>query len=73
MLSAIINLTCLGESWNRTKPGANIDLELWVHPNREPCLHDGEMDPDGWVHQGRATSLPMRPIEQAGGVEGQVS
>ena len=72
MLSAIVSLTCLGESWKGTKPGANIDLEHWVHLNREPCLHRGKVDLDGWVHQGRATSLPTRPIEQAGGVEGQV-
>ena len=72
MLSAIVSLACLGESWNRMKPGANIDLEHWVHLSREPCLHRGKVDLDGWVHQGRATSLPMRPIEQAGGVEGQV-
>ena len=72
MLSAIISLTCLGESWKGTKPGANIDLEHWVHLNREPCLHRGKVDLDGWFHEGRATSLPTRPTHQAGGVGGQV-
>ena len=71
MLSIIVSLACL-ESWNGTKPGANIDLEGWVHLNREPCLHRGEVDLNGWVHQGLAPSLPTRPIVQAGGVEGQV-
>ena len=72
MLSAIVSLACLGESWKGIKPGANIDQEGWVHLNREPCLHRGKVDLDGWVHQGRATSLPMRPTHQARGVGGQV-
>ena len=71
MLSIIVSLACL-ESWNGTKPGANIDLEGWVHLKGEPCLHTGKVDLNGWVHQGWAPSLPTRPIEQAGGAEGQV-